>query len=458
MKKLFLLSIILNFSLGCASFSKRRQALEQALGNKEALQQLCSVGESGACALLGQPSAPEKPLAIMQSQTSSRQSRIVVLVPKAQGLAYFLRAPATGAVSRLTPERFSQSGSSWAIDQLEVFNLEPKVEYELVVIGPGSALYDRRKFKTLNVDLRRARIALVSGLDDHLHVEQGKIWTELVAQKPDVIYVLGDGVYADGVPPEQIWNRYADVRSHLEVFKTPHLIPVFAVWNGQDLGKSGGDRSFPGKIKAGEVFHAFFAQKKTSEGFEAGPGTASLWTAFGADFFFLDNRSFRSPNQIDLPDQTHFGAQQEDWITAKVKAAKRPAFLISGDQFFGGYHPFESYEGNHPRRFKSQLDEWKKLKSPLVFLSGGRPLSEILKLTALGYTTYEVTSGPLHAATSHDAFVKDPSPAQMAGAAGQINYLILEIIRAEHNLVRFDVKSFGLDSKLFFQKTLMVKR
>lgn len=457
----FTLSLALS---ACASASKRRGQLEAALTlpsssaqSRGELEGLCQANITGACALAGKFAEPERPLSIMQSQTSAKSARFVVVAPKSQSMMYFARK-SDGTITRLNYERVTESGSSWVADQVEAFGLEPSGDYQLLALGADASLYDRRDFKSLKTEVHRVKMAVVSGFDDRLQVEQIKIWDELTAQKPDLIVVAGDAAYLDGVPPGQMWDRYVDIRRNLELFKSKTLIPVMAVWNGQDFGKTGGDRSFSGKTKAAETFLSFYAQRKPGEGFEPGPAVSSSWSAFGAEFFFLDNRSFRSPNGVDLPDQTHFGVDQEAWLKAKLERAKSPAILVSGDQFFGGYHPFESYEGNHPRRFKEQVEEWKKVKAPLLFVSGGRSLSEVLKVSALGYQTFEITSGPVHAASSQKAFEKNPSPQQILGAAGQMNYLMVDIMRSDRNLLRFDVKSFGLGTKLYFQKTLQVKR
>jgi alkaline phosphatase D len=232
---------------------------------------------------------------------------------------------------------------------------------------------------------------------------------------------------------------------------------VFAVWNDHDYGKNDGDRTFNGKTESTDIFLTFFAQRKPAPGFEPGPGVSSWWNAYGAHFAFLDNRSFRSPNGLDIPDQTHFGEAQDKWLSEHLQISHEAVFLISGDQFFGGYHPFESFEGNHPKRFLAELLEWKAAGAPLVFMSGDRRLSEILKVPAarLGYTTYELTSSPIHAQPSE---AKYPSPNQLVGADGQCNYIILELIRSERNFVQLDVQAFGLERKQLYQKTLTVKR
>ncbi len=142
-----------------------------------------------------------------------------------------------------------------------------------------------------------------------------------------------------------------------------------------------------------------------------------------------------------------------------MNTSRDPIFVVSGDQFFGGYHKFESYEGNQPASFKLQLAEWKKIKMPLMFVSGDRHLTEIIKVPkeVLGYPTFELTASGIHAKVFPDAFKKDPSPQQLVGVAGQHNYMIIEIMRADHGFLQVDAQAFTVGEKLLFQKTLMVK-
>ena len=177
-------------------------------------------------------------------------------------------------------------------------------------------------------------------------------------------------------------------------------------------------------------------------------------------FLFLDNRSFRSPNKLDLPDQTHFGVEQEDWIEVQLKSANEPVLLVSGDQFFGGYQSFESYEGSHPKSFSAQLARWKKSKVPIVFVSGDRHLSEVIQVPRkyLGYQTFELTSSPLHAKVFPDAFQKNPSPNQKVGIAGKYNYMLLDLEKSGPKFFQLSVRSKGLDQTTLFEAKLSVKK
>src|SRR6185312_6474632 len=93
-------------------------------------------------------------------------------------------------------EFFSHTGASGGIDQVEAFELEPKQSYSLIVLGPRAELWDQREFRALEVERHRARLAVVSALDDK-YIEQQKIWPELLKQKPDAILMVGDNVHVD---------------------------------------------------------------------------------------------------------------------------------------------------------------------------------------------------------------------------------------------------------------------
>lgn len=428
--------------------------------DKSSLEKNCEQGVSGACALLGRDVAAVKSVSIMQGVTSADQARFVIVLPRQQKLQYVISSR-EGTVA-LNPERFTHQSSSAQVDHVEATGLKPGVPYDLIVLGPDGTLWDKRAFRTLDLSRKRARFAVTADMDDQLRTEQTKMWSQLLIQRPDVIFMIGDNVYADRGSdsiPDRLWRRYVETRESLQVFKANPLIPVYAVWDDHDYGSNDGDRTFNYKTESENIFYTFFPQRKPASAFERGPGVASWWKAFGVHFAFLDSRSFRTPNRADLADQTHLGAEQEKWLSDHLQNAGRPVFLISGDQFFGGYQPFESYEGSHPKRFATQLEEWKKIKSPLVFVSGDRHSTEILKVPTdrLGYPTFEITATPIHAPVYPDSFTVNPSPHQFVGAAGKYNYALIEIMHSGHNFLQIDVQAFSMDKEQLFQKTLTVK-
>ena len=307
MKLRFLIATLVLTS--CQTGSKRLAAIDAALteaqpGKMEqgrgSLEKLCTEGSTGACALIGKPVESQKPLPIMQSITSTNQSRFVVVLPNHEKLNYFLRSQAL--MKRLQSEHFERASSPSAVDQVEAFGLDLKQPYELLVLGPDGMLWDKRSFRPLNLGKTRGRVAVTRGMDDSLTADQAKMWSQLARQRPDVIFMMGDNIFPriedgeSGVNPDLLWQRYVETRSNLEIFKANPLIPVVAVWDALDYGKSNGDRTYRFKTESAEIFFSFFAQHKPAPGFDPGPGVASWWSAFGVHFAFMDNRSSRSPN------------------------------------------------------------------------------------------------------------------------------------------------------------------
>lgn len=470
MRSLSLLIVIL-FAGGCASVGAHKiQSLELALTQgREAVEKLCVEQKmSGACALNGHPVKNFHTLPILQGVSSATQARLVVLAPKRRDLKYFLLHK--DSVKSVVPEEIVTGPDlDQQLEHLEIFNLTLGQDYKLIVIGPNAELWDQRTFRALDLNKKRARFALVSCMDDALSDVQKKIWPELLSQNLDAVIFAGDNTYADWAGgkakpvtnEEQLWSRYAETRSALEFFKSEILVPVVATWDDHDFGKNDGDRTFAFKERALSAFYGFFPQRKAGVQFERGPGVASWWKAFGVQFALLDDRSFRSPNKLDSEDQTHFGPDQESWLKEGLAAAKVPVFVVSGDQFFGGYHGFESYEGSHPKSFNTQVARWRKSTTvPLLFLSGDRHLTEIIKVpkTHLGYPTFEITSSAIHAKVFKEAFEKSPSPNQLVGKAGEYNYTVIEITEASARALKLDVKSFGVGKKLIYEQNLTVKR
>jgi phosphodiesterase/alkaline phosphatase D-like protein len=279
-------------------------------------------------------------------------------------------------------------------------------------------------------------------------------------KKPELLFMIGDNVYPDkglgynkATPPETLWSRYVETRNTLEIYFAQELIPIIATWDDHDYGINDGDRKYPYKEESKKTFFSFFAQEQ-SEGTtyeSSGLGVASLLKGFGFQFYLMDDRYFRSAPQ-EANTETHWGIEQENWLNSHLKQDKSPAWILNGDQFFGAYHKFESYEGRHPENFKKLLGQWKNLKTPLVLLSGDRHLAELMAISKkeFGQNTFEITSSAIHAKTFPDAWKDSPNPRQMAGASGFFNYAVIEATSKPK--FSFDVTAYGPEEKVLFEK------
>lgn len=463
------LSLAIMFLPACVSGGKRLSQIEEARGNSQKLEELCKRGVTGACALLGQEVVRSHELSIMQGVTNAQETRLVVVGPKSAHFIYYVRSLSTSKSWKAESRRFERDFSPTMVEHIDLFDLNPHDSYELLVLDAWANLWDKRQFHGLDLKKKNPRIAFLSCMDDSFKREQAVMWKQLLEQSPDAIIMMGDNVYADRLgsgwreaDPEQLWNRYVETRNTLTFYRANKLVPVIATWDDHDFGRNDTDRTYKYKTESRDIFLTFFPQAKPLKGFELGPGISSSWDAFGLRFIITDDRTFRSPDRVDVTDQTHFGPDQENWIVDQLKTQDKPVLLIAGDQFFGGYQGFESYEGNHPKSFAKELKRWRLVKAPLLFISGDRHLTEIVKVPrkAIGFQTYELTSSPMHAKVFADAFIKSPSPNQLrgAGVAGEYNYMLVQPLRTGKKELEVDVQSYGPEHRLLFQRKLKVVR
>jgi alkaline phosphatase D len=326
------------------------------------------------------------------------------------------------------------------IIRARVTGLKLGLNYKLRIYR-NQQLVDRREFSALNPHQSHFRLLIGSCMYDGENPEEiESIWARALERQPDALFLIGDNAYADLVDGKyqapadgaQLWRRYAETMARLPLYRWKRLVPVLATWDDHDFGVNDGDRNHPYKEQARQVFLSFFPQEQGfSETWIAGPGVSSRWSAFGVVFHFLDARSFRSPRAeaASKPDaQTQFGSEQETWILSGLENRKMN-FLIKGDQWWGGYHRFESYEGSHPQSFKNWLMRLRQNAAPVIMISGDRHMSEVMKIPKdiLGYETYELTVSPIHARKYSGDWDKIPNPRQLQGIALHNNWLELEI-------------------------------
>jgi hypothetical protein len=120
------------------------------------------------------------------------------------------------------------------------------------------------------------------------------------------------------------------------------------------------------------------------------------------------------------------------------------AWLINGDQYFGAYHPFESFEGNHPKRFKDFLQYLKQLYSKrFIFLSGDRHLFEEMTIPkdVIGYKTWELTTSGMHAVLIFNPQKYYENKYRTEFVTGKYNYLNINSKIEKDLLIDYQVRS-----------------
>jgi phosphodiesterase/alkaline phosphatase D-like protein len=346
---------------------------------------------------------------IMQGVTDSTNTTINFIVPKSFEYQVKVNEVQNNTQVAFKIKELTLKKSSWNVVQLDFMNLSVQKSYELIVtISKGAYHYsDKRIFKTLDLKKKKLNISISSCLaDTHIDIAD-KAWPSIEKKNVDAYFFIGDVVYADfvngrytGEPVsnvEQVWSRYIDSRNQVTFYRLKHLRPVYAVWDDHDLGFNNADKSYRWMGKVKSIFLKFFPQGNKITSISRGPGVSYSLDLAHHRFYFLDNRSFRDSNK--KPYGYHLGKKQQQWLYKSLQNSTKRNWLILGDQFFGGYHKFESFEGKHPKKFREFMSKLKSLNKKYVFISGDRHLYELMKISSdiVGHTTYEITTSGVHA-------------------------------------------------------------
>lgn len=422
---------------------------------------LCSIN---SCAHRPAKTIDER-LSILQGLTTESTAAFAVLVPKESEIVYqVLPSDRKKVIKTITAQRYSQPHSDWAIDKFVVKGLEKQGPvYWLKLSHKNGQVIDQREFSTLDWSSDTLHFVAASCMDDSFGSLQQDMWKQVAFHKPQMIFMIGDNVYADknqAIPgpasPEHLWNRYVATRRSLDIFKQDRLIPILAIWDDHDYGMNDGDVTYKHKDKSLQIFNVFFAQPSMDRVLQPGPGASFFIDGFQQGFAFMDNRFFRSPNNQKTSEETHWGKTQEQWLLSKLQSPSQPVWIINGDQIFGGYHKFESYEGNHPENFKKMMAEISRQPSPVIFLTGDRHLAEIMKTKPkdFAYTTYELTTSGIHAKTYPPSWDKTPNPRQVFGSVSS-NYMMIASQQTAKGL-KVHVRTMGPQNTVLDERTLEV--
>lgn len=361
-------------------------------------------------------------------------------------------------------------GSKFVVHHVQATGLRLGPKYQLNIRDQYDQIVDQRFFQTLDTSPHPVRVLTASCLYDHFLAESRPMWKAAINAKPDMIMLIGDNVYAEisngrfpsPLDEKALWIRYSETFFALDFYKAKTLIPTIVTWDDHDYGMKDGDKNNPHQAESKKVMEAFFAQDPNAAypQFAQGPGVSSKFDAFGYRFLLLDDRSFRTPKQANplvvdpsVPAQTHFGAEQEAWIFSNVKESKFPIWLISGDQWFGGYHRFESYEGTHPLSFKSFLKNLYGSREPIFFLSGDRHLSEVSRIETnlLGFETYEFTSSSMHSKAHPSNWDTVPNHRHLMGVEMKHNFVVFDLTPMKKNgIVHLHGSSIGAESVAYY--------
>lgn len=236
------------------------------------------------------------------------------------------------------------------------------------------------------------------------------IFDKIADEKPDVMLWLGDNTYlreADWSSSAGILHRYTHSRSVVEMQKLLASCPNYAIWDDHDYGPNDANRSWIHKNWTLEAFQNFWANP--SYGLSPGQGITSAFNYNDIDFFLLDDRWFRSSEQLaDSCLREMLGETQLDWLINALKFSNAPFKIVAvGSQVLNSMALYENY-AQFPCERKRLLDRIaaEGIKN-VVFVTGDRHHSEISRIEQNGIVMHDVTASPL---TSSFASNRDNEP------------------------------------------------
>ena len=407
-------------------------------------------------------------LTIIQGATSATETLINIFAPRLKRYSYEAWDASGRALSVSHYETVTGPGF-YHIHKIRVTGLCLGQEYTLRVLD-RSTVVDERCFAALDTNKTNPVFGLLSCMSDDYRFSQviDPMWERLRQSNPDFLILNGDLVYVDSfefverqrATEADIWQRYVDSFRRIPVYHWRRLVPILATWDDHDFGTNDGDREFVSKEAVLRLFRGAFGGAELPGVWEAGPhGVSSVFTGFGQRFFLMDDRMFRQPNRNQVtPDPFgHWGQEQHDWLRRKLSEDTSPAWIVNGNQFFNGraLDFKEAFEANHPAEFVTFIDELRQIAAPVVFASGDIHISEIMRVPAdrAGYETFEITSSSMHSYTGSGW----DNPMRLEGAyTNEFNFLLIQS-QARPGELNIGVKSLGLASDSYFEKTLLVR-
>ncbi len=227
-----------------------------------------------------------------------------------------------------------------------------------------------------------------------------KIFRTIAAMKPDLMLWTGDNVYLrepDFGSVAAIARRYALSRDE------PALQPLlgtarhYATWDDHDFGPNDSIWVNRFATESLEIFKRYWANP--SYGARDIPGVFGQFSWGDVDFFLLDDRFYRTPERLpEGPDKTMLGREQLRWLQHSLYYSRAPfKVVVNGSQVLNSNSVNDSFAHYPDQKELVDFVVRHRIRG-VVFLSGDRHETELLRVTPSGfYTLYDFTSSPLTA-------------------------------------------------------------
>lgn len=230
-----------------------------------------------------------------------------------------------------------------------------------------------------------------------------EIFKSILDKKPDFMVWLGDNFYyreGDWDSWSGIIHRNTHTRSLLELQPLWASVHHYAIWDDHDFGPNDSDRGFWNKEKTLEAFKLFWPNP--SFGINGKPGITTYFQWSDVEFFLLDDRYYKTPNDRNDQEKVILGEEQLNWLIDNLSYSKAPFKIVAtGGQFLNPNSGTENFS-RVPKEKEKILSALEKNRiEGVIFIDGDIHRSEISKLERNGsYPIYDFTVSPFTAGPS----------------------------------------------------------
>lgn len=378
---------------------------------------------------------PKNQLRVWQGATDNHSTLITVLASK-EAYLFFQVHSDSKSIQSLHAEKIDLNYGEYILYQISISQLEIGSEYTLSIYDKVSHQTYNKKFAALDLSNTRAKIALLSCANYKKAESQEAMCQQLYSVQPDVIFFLGDLVYANSAwntllgsaaTPEEAYLAYTRTILEIDLYNSDKLVPIFAIHDDHDLGKNNSDISNTNKDIMLKMFRNFFPVDDRVMEVLSGPGNAFAMPCFGMLAVFFDTRSFK-----DQKKNHYLGAKQIEWLKELLIKNRLPVMLISTQQFWNYRSLAESYQSTSKAEFQDLMLFLSDLKQNLFFVSGDVHYSQLQKIDyeKVQRQTYEITSSAFFSSSARNFGKRSIEEGQLF-YYGYPNFIILEDLRSE---------------------------
>ncbi|MCU0391223.1 MAG: alkaline phosphatase family protein [Thermoflexibacter sp.] len=389
---------------------------------------------------------------------------------------YFMYWDKNSPDKRIKTDTYLTKKTDAFVAKIVIEGLEPstKYEYELYINGKKIVRNYPLAFQTQELwqwrkDPPNFKFAFGSCayINEEKYDRPGKpyggnyeIFNAIYEKKPDFMIWGGDNIYLrepDFDSRSGILHRNTHARSLPELQPLLGSVHHYAIWDDHDFGPNDSDRGYVYKDLSTEAFKLFWGNPNYGIGTD-GKGICGTFMWGDVQFFLMDDRYFKTPNENHVAKREYLGEKQLNWLMDALAYSEATfKFVVVGGQVLNPAQVYENY-ANYAEERQKLLDFIRTTKiKGVFFLTGDRHHTELsmLKENSKLYPLYDLTVSPLTSGAGGVAVEKEANTLRVPDTLlKERNFSILEITGDAKNR-KLTISIFNTVGKQLWQKEIL---